>query len=182
LRKIAQTAARVSQHNVIGFERKQDSNMVMPPPGLVLTEIERERIRNAIRDTCSASLMSDTKWRKFISVLKKFPSIDHYLMKFIRGKREQVCYGSLGLYPPHAFIDTFVFGPIYLREIEWMELPSFVAKREFGRTPPGGHHQDIDGFRRALDSVGQFPLEETARGLRVIGHRRMTRPTTRHRP
>jgi len=144
--------------------------MVEPPPGLVLTDIERERIHNAIRNTCSASLMSDTKWRKLFTVLKTVPSVDHYFLKDIRGAKEMPGFNGFILYAPHAFIDSFSFGPIYLRSIEWLEFPAHVPERINGSTPPGGHHQDLVGLRKALDAVGEFPLEDTARGLRVIGH------------
>jgi hypothetical protein len=148
--------------------------MVQPPPGLV-TDVERERIGNAIRDTCSASLMSDTKWRKLVRALNTVPSVDHYFLKTIRATAEEVGFGFLGLWAPHAYIDTFSFGPLYLREIEWMEFPSFVPIRENGPTPPSGHYQDLDGLRRALDAIGKFPLEETPRGLRVVGHKCVAR-------
>jgi hypothetical protein len=144
--------------------------MPRPPPGTVLTTTERERIHAAIRDTCSASLMSDAKWRKLLSVLKGIPSINHYFLKSIRGTAEMLGFGYLSGHAPHPFIDTFSFGPIYLREIEWLEFPEFVPRRVNGATLPGGHHQDLVALRCALEAIGQFPLEETSRGLRIIGH------------
>jgi hypothetical protein len=114
--------------------------------------------------------MSDTKWRKLISALKATPSVDHYFLKFIRAAAEDPGFGYLSGSAPHKFIDTFSFGPIYLREIEWIEFPSLVVRRTNGPTPPGGHHQDLAALRRTLDALGQFPMEETSRGLRIIGH------------
>jgi hypothetical protein len=107
--------------------------------------------------------MSDTKWRKLVSALKTVPSVDHYFLKTIRGAAEEAGFGFLGLWAPHASIDTFSFGPLYLREIEWIEFPSHVQQRANGATPPGGHCQDLDGLRRALDAIGKLPLEETQR-------------------
>jgi hypothetical protein len=144
--------------------------MPRPPPGTVLTQTERERLHAAIRETCSASLMSDTKWRKLIAALKDVPSIDHYFLKSIRSPVERPGFGFLSGEAPHAFIDTLSFGPVYLRDIEWLEFPEFVAQRANGPTPPGGHHQDLDELRHALAVIGKFPLEETSRGLRIIGH------------
>jgi hypothetical protein len=114
--------------------------------------------------------MSDTKWRKLFSVLKDISSIDHYFLKFITDEEEGAGYGRFDPWPPHAFIDTASFGPLYLSEIEWVEFPNIVQKRRHGPTPRGGHHQDLEGLRRALDSVGKFPIEVTPRGLRIIGH------------
>lgn len=150
--------------------------MPRPPPGTVLTDTERERIHAAIRNTCSASLMSDTKWRKLLSVLEAIPSIDRYFLKSIRGAAEVPGFGGLSGQAPHAFMDTSHFGPIYLREIEWLEFPAFVPRQVNGATLPGGRHQDLDALRSALNEIGEFPIEETSRGLRIIGHIR-TAPT-----
>jgi hypothetical protein len=150
--------------------------MPRPPSGAVLTPLERERIHAAILNACSASLMSDAKWRKLLSVLKAIPSIDHYFLKSIRSDVEMPGHGFLSGYAPHAFMDTFSFGPIYLREIEWIEFPEIVSNRAYGSTPPGGHRQDLGALRRALHATGDFPLEETPRGLRVIGHVRKRDP------
>src|SRR5215813_7275281 len=108
--------------------------MPRPPPGTVLTPTERERIHAAIRNTCSASLMSDTKWRKLLSVLATIPSIDHYFLKSICSALEMPGRGFLSGEAPHAFMDTFSFGPIYLREIEWIEFPEIVSTRAYDLT------------------------------------------------
>lgn len=114
--------------------------------------------------------MSDTKWRKLISALETVSSINHYFLKSIRATDEVPGFGYLSGSAPHQFIDTFSFGPIYLREIEWIEFPSVAAQWKNGPTPPGGHRQDLAALRRSLDAIGQFPIEETPRGLRIIGH------------
>ena len=114
--------------------------------------------------------MSDTKWRKLISALKGIPSIDHYFWKSIRGPAEMSGFGYLSANAPHKFIDTFSYGPIYLREIEWFEFPTVIAQRTNGPTPAGGHLQDLAALRCALKSIGHFPVEETPRGLRIVGH------------
>src|SRR5262249_60114290 len=103
--------------------------MALPPPGTVLTDLERERIEAAIRETCSASLMSDTKWRKLVAVVETVPSVQHYVVKFLRIPDQREGQGFLSLHAPHEFIDTQSFGPIFLREIEWLEFPRLVASR-----------------------------------------------------
>lgn len=144
--------------------------MPLPPPGTVLDDLERERIRAAIVHDYSASLMSDTKWRKLFGAVASVPTIDHYVFKFVRLPGEVSAYGYIGFHPPHCFVDIFSLGPTYLREIEWVEFPRLVASRRVGATPVGGHHQDLAALGRALDSIGRFPLEVTMSGLRVIGH------------
>jgi hypothetical protein len=144
--------------------------MPLPPPGTVLDDVERERIHAAIARDYSASLMSDTKWRKLFGAVKLVPSIDHYIFKFVRLPNEVMAHSFIGLWSPYRFVDTFSFGPIYLREIEWIEFPRLVPMRWVGTTSPGGHHQDLAALQLVLDAIGQFPLEDTPRGLRVIGH------------
>lgn len=146
--------------------------MPLPLPGTLLTRAERERIHAKIRDTCSVSLMSDVKWRKLVSIVQTIPSIDHYFLKSIRSPVDLPGHGYISGNAPHAFIDTFSFGPIYLRAIEWLEFPRLVIQRANGATPTGGHHQDIDELARALGAAGKFPIEETSRGLRIVGHLR----------
>jgi hypothetical protein len=149
--------------------RRAERNMPLPPPGTVLTDLERQRIEAAIRDTCSASLMSDTKWRKLVAVVETVPSIQHYFVKFLRSPVEREGSGFLSVHAPHEFIDTFSFGPIFLREIEWLEFPHLVPRR-VGKTPVETHRQDLTTLREKLEAIGKFPLVETARGLRIVGH------------
>jgi hypothetical protein len=114
--------------------------------------------------------MSDAKWRKQIAVRASVPSIDRYFLTSIRSPTELQGYGFLSGNAPHAFIDSFSFGPIYLRDIEWLEFPVQVARRSNAPPSPGGHYQDIAGLRRALAMIGEFPLDEKPRGIRVVGH------------
>jgi hypothetical protein len=146
--------------------------MPRPSLGTVLTDIERERIHAAIRDTCSASLMSDTKWHKLFSVVETIASIEKYFLKSIRSTIEVIGSGYLGGHAPRAFTDTASFGPIYLREIEWLEFPALVPRRPSDALQRADHHQDIEALKRALSAIGKFPIEQTPRGLRIIGHAR----------
>src|SRR5262249_20241424 len=109
------------------------------------------------------------KWRKLVAVVETVPSIQHYVVKFLRIPDEREGHGFLSIHAPHEFIDTQSFGPIFLREIEWLEFPRLVPSR-VGKTPVESHRQDLAGLREKLAAIGQFPLEETARGLRIVGH------------
>jgi hypothetical protein len=140
------------------------------PPGLVITALESERLDATIRKTRAFSLMSNTKWRELSKILGDVPSIDHYFLKSLRSPTAYPGFGFLSDRVPYAYMDTLSFGPIPLREIEWIEFPAVVAKRASGPTPAGGHKQDLDALLRALAKAGKFPVEITSRGLRVIGH------------
>jgi hypothetical protein len=118
----------------------RSAKMPLPPPGTALIQTDKDRVRDANRNTCSASLMSDTKWRKLISVFSTTPSIDHYFLKSIRSPTEVADFGHLGGSAPHAFIDTLSFGPIYLSGVKWFELPECVAHwTNASRRPPLGY-------------------------------------------
>lgn len=148
----------------------REMNKPYRPNAVVLSDLERERIRAAICDTCAASLMSDTKWHKLFSVVATFPSIKHYLLKFIRDAAEIPGTGWLNGQAPHAFTDTLQFGPIYLREIEWLEFPALIPRRPSEAVQQADHFQDIEALERALSVIGKFPIERTPRGLRIVGH------------
>ena len=135
--------------------------------------------RTKIGRMSSASLMSDTKWRKMFAALDR-PDLElgQAIVKFISSKREHRISTPRrsSLHPPWAFIDTSEFGPFALRCIEWIEFPS-VAEYEYpttrthsGRVPPKLVTQDIAKIRAILTSLGHFPIEQTERGLRIIGH------------
>jgi hypothetical protein len=141
--------------------------MALPPPGTVLTDLERERIEAAIRDTCSASLMSDTKWRKLVAVVETVSSIERYFVKFLRSPVEREGCG-LSLHAAHAFIDTLSFGPIYLREIECLEFPYLVPKR-VGKTPVKSHRQDLATLRGKLEAIGKFPRSKQIAACELLG-------------
>jgi hypothetical protein len=96
--------------------------MLRPPPGTALAPEGREWIHTADRDTCSASLMSATKWWKLISALEAVSSIDHYFWESICHPIELSDFGYLSANAPHEFIDTLSRAPIYLREIKWQEF------------------------------------------------------------
>jgi hypothetical protein len=124
-----------------------------------------ERRRRTIPRDFSGSLMSDTKWRKVFEAVRAQPDIKRLVVRFVYGDREHEI-GVPSLQCPHAWADFFEFGPEPLREIEWLEIP----RRYFPKLSVAAD-QDVEALRRALDAIGRFPLEDTERGLRVVGHR-----------
>jgi len=114
-----------------------------------------------------AALMSDTKWRKLIGALDR-PDLrlTQCVWKII-GRDDEVT-GHLpkgaSLYLSRPWIDTLDFGPMSLRSIEWLLLPSF--------SEPGHRRQDIEAAEQIISALGHYPLETEPRGVRVLGYLR----------
>jgi hypothetical protein len=122
-----------------------------------------------------ASLMSDTKWRKLFAALRA-PDLDirQAIVKFIDSDAERQVLMS-AVRPHGAYVDTLEFGPFALREIEWVEFPrvaefSRSAPNRTGKIAPKIVVQDIAKARAILEEIGQFPIEQTKRGIRIVGH------------
>jgi hypothetical protein len=76
---------------------------------------------------------------------------------------------------PYSHVDTIEFGPIRLRDIEWIEFPEVaeyppIPPNSVGKTPSTSVKQDIVALEQYLAEIGKFPVERTARGLRINGH------------
>ncbi len=91
---------------------------------------ELDRIGRLARREFSQALMSDTKWRKlFEAVGEAGLSSEQILVKFIESDEpKRMCFPDLAaLHPPRPYVDTIEFGPIELRAIEWLPIPSFAT-------------------------------------------------------
>ena len=115
---------------------------------------ELERAGKRVRANTRASLMSDTKWRKLLEALDEAPiELSQCVVKFVGRPDEHVIRRSIGLHPPRPWVDTFAFGPISLRSIEWMLFPRTAAYQLGDRTiPKRAVEQDVD-------AAAQGPLE-----------------------
>ena len=71
-------------------------------------------------------------------------------IKFINVDDPKAMRFPPGLRCPWAYMDTIEYGPTELRSIEWMELPQDVST--------------------ALGLIGQFPIELTEKGTRIVGY------------
>jgi hypothetical protein len=138
-----------------------------------------DRERKHIHRTFTASLMSDTKWRKLFAALNESePRLRQLIIKFVDSDREARIGlpGKAALQTPKGHIDTFEFGPISLRSIEWLELPTFAEfqrpSRGAGKLSARHVNQDIASAQKAIEALGRFQIEETKSGLRIIGHAR----------
>lgn len=132
-------------------------------------ELNRDR-RETVR-SYSSSLMSNAKWRAVFSVLRSdHLGIRQIITKFI-GSDETKVMGLPWLSAPHAFVDSLEFGPLPLIGIEWIEVPAMAVFQRGNGLPAEVQPQDTAAVRLALNALGrQFPLADTATGLRVIGH------------
>jgi hypothetical protein len=144
--------------------------------------MERPKERHECRvfvDECSVSLMSDTKWRKlFLALDKPELALAECIVKFVGvdGEKTMRVPKSAALHPPRPYVDTFEFGPVLLRSIEWIEFPRTLARRRCPGDAGLPVLQDIEAAHRVLDDLGRYPIEITGRGLRVIGHVAAERP------
>jgi hypothetical protein len=141
----------------------------------VHTRHDLERIGRLARARYSHALMSDTKWRKlFVSVDEAGLRPQRIAAKFIESEHiSQLKWpGIETMWAPRPWIDTPQLGPIELRSIEWILVPSiFYEKRGSSGVPPREVRQDVEPIRLLLESLGRFPLDVSAEGLRIIGYK-----------
>jgi hypothetical protein len=139
------------------------------PPVDLSHELDRDN--RFVRRELSSSLMSNTKWRAVIDVLKSPTlSVQQLVVKFVDvevPQRMEVPWTSA----PHAFLDSLSFGPFSIVGIEWVEVPSEAIFTSGGGIPAKRVAQDVVAVRSALEATGkQFPLSDTDAGLRITGH------------
>ena len=133
---------------------------------------ELDREDRLISANTRASLMSDTKWRKLLAALDESGlELRRCIVKFVGDPGEKVLSRPAGLYPPRPWVDTFQFGPIPLRSIEWLLFPRVAEVRDPDRTIPARHvAQDVDAAARIVEALARYPVELSERGLVIIGH------------
>jgi hypothetical protein len=115
---------------------------------------ERQRRIDATIARASATHMSNAKWRKLFVLLRDL-QVWEIRWKFVHDDRV-VSYWS----PPEWGLGADAFGDIMpypggpYREIEWVEIPAERAA----------------GLIEALSARGQFPVQQLASGVRIIGY------------
>ncbi len=135
---------------------------------------ELQCISRRARREFSVALMSDTKWRKVFEAWAKLPVAEtQMLVKFLDVPEARVMrlpdHGAL--WCPTPYIDSREYGPVELRAIEWLEIPAVASWPRPNKLPARQVVQELDAFRTAIALLGQFPLIETERGIRVEGFR-----------
>lgn len=141
----------------------------------VHTRHDLERIGRLARARFSHALMSDTKWRKlFVAVDDAGLRPQRVAIKFIEVDKVYLIGwpGNETMYAPRPWIDTSEFGPIELRSVEWLLIPSvFHEARGSPNVPPRAVRQEIESIRLLLVSLGHFPVEISDEGLRIVGYK-----------
>lgn len=115
---------------------------------------EHQRRVDAAIARASASHMSNAKWLKFFAVLRDL-DIWPLRWKFVRqdGVASHPAPEESGLRADGlGDVLPYPYGPF--REIEWVEVPAERAT----------------GLVEALAAVGQFPIQQLASGVRVVGY------------
>jgi hypothetical protein len=115
---------------------------------------ERQRRVDATIARATACHMSDAKWRKLLLALREL-GVGRMAWKFVRS--DQLYYQE----PPPAWallescLGDFGIAPaVPYREIDWVEIPAERAA----------------GVLEGLAAIGQFPVQQVASGMRVIGY------------
>jgi hypothetical protein len=121
----------------------------------------------------ATSLMSDSKWRKFFRVVADY-SADVWAANWKLLDEREPIPGHLPTTSDvwESAVDGCLNGPVTYSSIEWIDLPKSISYRPYANGPVKERRQVLDAFRRALDAIGQFPIEETEEGLRIYGYHR----------
>lgn len=139
------------------------------------TRHDLERLSRFSRREFSHAFMSDTKWRKLLAGVDEAGlRPDRIIVKFVdRSGTTAISWpGVATQFPPRPWIDCDL-GPVELRSIEWILIPATYQVPAFEpHVPPREVAQDLDAIENFISALGQFPLERSAEGLRIVGYRR----------
>lgn len=143
--------------------------MTSHPPARLTDELAGDR-RRARRDY-AGSVMSNTKWRLVLGLLASPEvAIQQIIVKFVGVEDEQRTTVPWD-YGPREFIYSSEYGPYPLVALEWIEVPAEAELPGGNSIPAKRFDQDVGRVRASIAATGkQFVLEETERGLRIIGH------------
>ena len=126
--------------------------------------------RRAGRDH-AGSVMSNTKWHLVFDLLANPEvAIQQIIVKFVGIEGEQRTTVPWN-YGPREFIYSREYGPYPIVALEWIEVPIEAMLPGVDGIPAKRIAQDVGRVRASIAMTGkQFVLEETERGLRIIGH------------
>ncbi len=136
---------------------------------------ELERIGRQARRDFSQALMSDAKWRKLFAAIDDAGlAPEQAIAKFIDVPDPKAIHfpGRGALCPPWPYVDSFEFGPIELRAIEWLMIPRTARIPRDNNLPARSVEQDVEAIYDLVTTLGRYPLERSDDGLRIVGYRR----------
>jgi hypothetical protein len=116
-----------------------------------------ERDRREARRRFSASLLSNTKWRKIIRALEPF--VETCTIKFV-GVAQPLEMSLPWDSGQGQFVDSVKVGPFPLVAIEWLEIPGIQ----------GGQPADLAAVEAAISKIGLVRLDRSAASLRILAH------------
>ncbi|HET9218533.1 MAG TPA: DUF6678 family protein [Terriglobia bacterium] len=121
----------------------------------------------------SRSFMSNAKWRRLITTLDSVEPELQVIWKFVGSKNDGVRWSLPAIESmQEEYLDNrFWFGPLYYKEIEWLEIPLVAKPWGKENLPITYRDQDIEKVRKALEKSGRWSLEDTGTGLRIYGYR-----------
>ena len=85
--------------------------------------ISREKLRRLVSEQCSASLMSDTKWRRCLPLIREYQTglTGRTRVKLITDS--EVSSWGYFILPAEGYIEFFPeVGPVLFLEMEWLEI------------------------------------------------------------
>ena len=116
--------------------------------------------------------MSNSKWRKFFTVLDvETLHITQAVWKFIDSETEVRGWFAKPDELMEKYVGDYGLGPFAFKHIEWIEIPKKGIPAGYEQVPFAHWDQDIVEAERLLRSAGQFEIEHTDSGLRIYGHK-----------
>lgn len=133
-----------------------------------------EALKKLIKCKFDASFMSNTKWRKVFTVLSVVP-LKQAFWKYVDLDFElRTCFVDESDLMDRFIGDCGLAGaPLAYRRIEWVEIPRVGVDPCYENIPHMNFEQDVDRVVSILKSTGEFELEQTERGIRIYGHKKI---------
>jgi hypothetical protein len=120
--------------------------------------------------------MSNAKWKRFFLLLNEACADYQVIWQFVGTDHVPVRGGipaNVTLLDTYLS-DRFRFGPLYYKEIEWIEVPRVAMPYEahLQNVPAARKSQDVDMVWNTLQAAGNWEMELADSGLRVYGYKR----------
>ena len=129
----------------------------------------RKRLNRIISEKFNASLMSDSKWEKFIDRITDFIDADIFI--YYKLIHDHKIYET---FLKHSDFKPFFAEPTIYKEVEWIEFPDefedFVSKSNL-KAGKRIYRQDVQRITDAINKVGQFVLERNSKSVRLYAYR-----------
>lgn len=85
--------------------------------------LSREALRRLVYEQCSASLMSETKWRRCLPVIREYQVVTGVRSRVKLLTCSTVSTWGLFVLPAPSYIEFLPeFGPVLYLEVEWLEV------------------------------------------------------------